>query len=804
MPNQQANGNRKGSESTAGTQQARTHTFTLYLFIFFSCLVFFVIASIAYAKSLDKVKDGYFSLLCLFAIPPLFQLAGIIVLHQKYLQYPQSLEKFYRFYLSWMSFSLASYTALWCLYGYYDNDPKPNLLIQYVPIVCAILLVRPIWGMTYAITESMEAPMNGEAIEHGPASESSAIQKALAGCKDWFLMKDMKESISNAPYWALLFFFTIYLVLVYTFGFAFAFHDMAELKSKRLPGLFMPEAFSSEDATDAKSDNSKLASAENSIKNLSDTFRFYFRPQSSELILKTSNSDDTPQGRTSVSETDVEKRNRVWRETENLSQMKALEQKINESTKNNKSISIRILGQADGQRISDGKETNFSLSQNRASRVWAEITTRFWGDKTKRDIDWQHVPVGSTTVDEFPSASTNDAQIAKDYDELEREYTVKDEKNQLNGVGTAKGADVVSKIRNATTSDGKKAFEHQIKNHLGELGTIVNKLRENLKKPKGDSETSKDSNGNSKIPEDDQGLIERIKKILDRAQFASGDAGERVVLVTLTQLENIPPYQKFKLLDYVVYTIIGPDYGDFIPRTSYAKFLCAFANIVKLFFTIALFSAVLSLKRPSKPSESVLPPAPPMSSEPVALTTPAETGSLVLAVPTDATESIETEKSLPDSREPAFAYYPGSEREVRVEIQRPSGASWKAIPESGLVYKVNFPATQSANQNRELKVVIHAQDDLEWNAFVTPETATSWIICKADKGRNEVTIDADKNTDEGSRSGRVVIGNVVFFVEQKGITPSTLATNSSGTETPPEPTQVAKRSRAKKGVAPTS
>jgi hypothetical protein len=53
------------------------------------------------------------------------------------------------------------------------------------------------------------------------------------------------------------------------------------------------------------------------------------------------------------------------------------------------------------------------------------------------------------------------------------------------------------------------------------------------------------------------------------------------------------------LMDYIYfanYTITTTGYGDIIPITPYAKFICSFANICEVFFLVVLFNTLLSLK----------------------------------------------------------------------------------------------------------------------------------------------------------------------------------------------------------------
>jgi hypothetical protein len=57
------------------------------------------------------------------------------------------------------------------------------------------------------------------------------------------------------------------------------------------------------------------------------------------------------------------------------------------------------------------------------------------------------------------------------------------------------------------------------------------------------------------------------------------------------------------LMDYVYfanYTITTTGYGDIIPTTAYAKFICSFANIIEVFFLVVFFNVLLSLRRSEK------------------------------------------------------------------------------------------------------------------------------------------------------------------------------------------------------------
>lgn len=60
------------------------------------------------------------------------------------------------------------------------------------------------------------------------------------------------------------------------------------------------------------------------------------------------------------------------------------------------------------------------------------------------------------------------------------------------------------------------------------------------------------------------------------------------------------------LMDYVYfanYTITTTGYGDIVPNTAYAKFICSFTNICEVFFLVVFFNVLLSLRRSEKDSQ---------------------------------------------------------------------------------------------------------------------------------------------------------------------------------------------------------
>lgn len=93
-----------------------------------------------------------------------------------------------------------------------------------------------------------------------------------------------------------------------------------------------------------------------------------------------------------------------------------------------------------------------------------------------------------------------------------------------------------------------------------------------------------------------------VRPFKDEIEKRENKPKGRIAEVELQSFDEPPPIPAFKgmsIIDYVYfanYTITTTGYGDIIPNTSYAKFVCSLANIFEVFFLVVLFNAVLALK----------------------------------------------------------------------------------------------------------------------------------------------------------------------------------------------------------------
>jgi hypothetical protein len=91
---------------------------------------------------------------------------------------------------------------------------------------------------------------------------------------------------------------------------------------------------------------------------------------------------------------------------------------------------------------------------------------------------------------------------------------------------------------------------------------------------------------------------------------------ERSVVVLVTATHDPHPFVALTLMDYVyfsTYTITTTGYGDIVPTTTYAKFLCTLANLVEVFFLVVFFNALLSVRHVEAVSAQPLPASAPQT-----------------------------------------------------------------------------------------------------------------------------------------------------------------------------------------------
>jgi len=67
------------------------------------------------------------------------------------------------------------------------------------------------------------------------------------------------------------------------------------------------------------------------------------------------------------------------------------------------------------------------------------------------------------------------------------------------------------------------------------------------------------------------------------------------MLVRYMRANHLRPLNLMDYIYFANYTITTTGYGDIVPNTNYAKFICSFANIAEVFFLVVFFNTLLSL-----------------------------------------------------------------------------------------------------------------------------------------------------------------------------------------------------------------
>jgi hypothetical protein len=99
---------------------------------------------------------------------------------------------------------------------------------------------------------------------------------------------------------------------------------------------------------------------------------------------------------------------------------------------------------------------------------------------------------------------------------------------------------------------------------------------------------------------DDQRLLEvNNNKIVEvRVDSVSNDP-TALQMQSMNATTRSAEYRSLDLIDYIYfanYTITTTGYGDIMPATPYAKFVCSLANIFEVFFLVVFFNLLLSLR----------------------------------------------------------------------------------------------------------------------------------------------------------------------------------------------------------------
>lgn len=538
------------------TPQARQRLSSLTIkFLPFACfagvLTCFVIGAFSHYSS--KEKASAVLTLLLFFIPLSVQAFGLVFLVTR-VNWP-----YYFFNLFVTTICLGFCGYFWLSYFKYDRlDGESLQNYSYVTLIVILVLLLSVGTMTYAIMRPSSNHLGGE------------------------FCNQLNDGVRQHPFWAIMFFFTLFLGVAYLFGFSLAFHDKYSITrvdqsdpEVHRPALRMVNYESIDDLQNgppaaghggSPTEATETPTAQpaqilsTSSKANATTFGFYFKSGEARLETGTRNAcTERTQGK------------RQWNrdssspntnEGFNQCNLRAISAQINEETKRGRRVRVTLIGHGDNEPVSRNPSresrskpllhylSNYELSEARAQNVRHEILQMFGQPERWHNIEWVILPASNEDLQELENGLIN--QEIFPITELQDKFT-QDE--------IAKGL---------TTEQLTSKFDR---------ANILAKLKNKLSP--------------EKWAEESRIVLASIKPISDHVNNPRG----------------------LGLIDYMyfsIYTITTTGYGDIVPTTAYAKFVTSIANFCEVLFLVVFFNALISLKgNPRDPNATqVSPPVP--------------------------------------------------------------------------------------------------------------------------------------------------------------------------------------------------
>lgn len=406
------------------------------------------------------------------------------------------------------------------------------------------------------------------------------------------ILANLKDGVSKTPFWAVVFFFTIFLGITYLFGFAFAFHDRESIKTDGRVALFMDESIPSGGKLVKKGEENDKPQANPSPSPVT----FYFASNSADFDRKY-----LPVGQNN----DEEERSREWRAKKNIEHLQSLVTAIKDGTEDGKGVRVRIVGATDAEPVGQGEAaiaryaSNYELSEARAQNVKYVLMHKFsTGDGTQRKVEWLCLPQSSEPISlpreqrdgeeeerrraEEQAAAAKVTQARQTQDILDAEGRVKELTGRVNRDLYADEL-LISRLNRIGRLLGSRKLSSD------NARDITNKVNDIIKMK------------SSTPPQ--TAALEQVKTYVDEKldyfEYVDEKAQRRVVNVFIEPVDLNGAGRELNLLDYMyftVYTITTTGYGDIVPTTPRAKYLCSLANILEVFFFVVFFNALLTVR----------------------------------------------------------------------------------------------------------------------------------------------------------------------------------------------------------------
>ena len=547
----------------------------------------------------------------LFVIPFVVQVGGLIVLYNNpKFENNTARATFSWFYLTTMQVCLVCYCSLWWIYSHLEQKydwlstseatPKYKWMINQgtlsylksysvIALILIVILLLLVTRMTYAIIE-------GKVL----------IGDEQSTRRDWqfWNLDYLRTGAATVPFLALLFFLSVFLGVSYLFGFALAFHDKTH--SPTDPALYMSNLHP------LPTIPSQVSKTRVARPNATSTFTFKFVEGSASLPWPNLPKPDFSRIVGSKSKSKIRPLELSWQEACNYNASLFHESDLKLPTK----LAIKLRDSAEPfvvylrSRLSpqsvkllrqfDGSDP---APETIRAGLLSELNRLVIGDSLYNENILKGDSLPESTRILIASDPHGPDQLRLNRLLLEHAFSEELMRNRLD--------ELISQITDATKrherirvivtgySDGSplSGNSYQSNYELSEARAQNTKqmVIDSLPQLSFDTDWQNiDWVTNSLSNE----LSESEKTVRVQLQRVIDDSAS----IILKGQHPVP----LNLMDYIYfanYTITTTGYGDIIPTTAYAKFVCSLANICEVFFLVVFFNTLLSLESARTASE---------------------------------------------------------------------------------------------------------------------------------------------------------------------------------------------------------
>jgi hypothetical protein len=472
------------------------------------------------------------------------------------------------------------------------------------------------------------------------------------------LLADIKDGLTKSPFAALIFFFTVFLGVSYLFGFAFAFEDRAHLKMEGQPSLFMSRTHAS-NAADLSfiRTNTSFESTQQNVANENPSwpeYSIYFDAGQSSLTPVPKDFDakaydallfakgelenerealenrardyegqlfraigwvprklpkgihdknvleahrncmatykslkDNENQIKALSDSLLEK-SQAWKKSKNFERIARVAKATEDEALYGRGILLELKGSFENtaDQISAGRaktpvvgflKTGVALENEAKQNIrYLILATLSESRRIPRNIDWLYLPsakdLSPSTAPEHVGETLEEILNAQPPPLLKDQSVFIQEKNRISRLQNKLEPADRQTLRDMFAQTEQIAIRGE---STQEQTGVADKLAHRLL------------------------ALQETRQSIEAKGINKGEKGNEVT-VSILPIRDTHQFIPLSLMDYMyftVYTITTTGYGDIIPITTYAKFLCSLANILEVFFLVVFFNALLSAKR---------------------------------------------------------------------------------------------------------------------------------------------------------------------------------------------------------------